>query len=320
MAETTAISWTDRTWSPWEGCTRVSEAKNGGGGCDNCYAERDAKRYQPGKVLWGVDSERRTFGDAHWNEPLRWARTLPAKLGRRPRVFCASMADVFDKDAPAGARDRLLALIAETPQLDWLLLTKRIGNAQRMLDDAMLSLSRGSFAWTDESALPNLWLGATVVNQEEADRDIPKLLAVPARVRFLSIEPMLAAIDLHDHLMRQVNGFTGRLHWIIAGGESGPKARPTPVSWLRSVVEQCKSAGVAVHVKQLGAQPREWCAARVHADPADDADCDDDHCDFYEASEQGAPCPGRCGALVHPKGGDPAEWPEDLRVQEFPHG
>ncbi len=275
MSENSAISWTDATFNPWWGCTKVSPA------CDHCYAERDAKRFAPDRVLWGVGSVRRTFGDKHWDEPLRWAKSLPAKLGRRPRVFCASMADVFDKDAPDADRARLWRLIKDTPQLDWLLLTKRIGNAWKMLPPE----------WT-HSLVPrmpdNVWLGATVIDQAEADRDIPKLLDLPARVRFLSIEPMLGPVEIRGH--RESCGdcdpcigghpeqcavssyFTGALHpdgihWVIAGGESGPHARPAHPEWFRSLREQCAAAGVPFHFKQWG----EWLP--VETDLPGDGEC-----------------------------------------------
>lgn len=305
MAESTGISWTDATWSPWEGCTKVSP------GCDNCYAEGMNKWLRKGEN-WGPGAERRIYSEDHWGKPIKWQRDAPkfhTLHGRNRRVF-PSVCDPFDNEALPILRARLWATIRLTPALTWLLLTKRIGNAKAMLPDD----------WGD--GYQNVWLGATVVNQEEADRDVPKMLAVPARVRFLSIEPMLGPIDL-DATPLGVGGVLlgedePRLHWVIAGGESGPQARPTPVPWLRSIVEQCKAAGVPMHVKQLGAQPRQWCAARVHAPPEDDADCDDNYCDFYEAHEQRSSCPGRCGAMCDKAGRDPAEWPADLRVQEFP--
>jgi protein gp37 len=259
MAENTGISWCDATWNPWWGCTKVSPA------CDHCYAERDAKRFAPARTLWGVDAERRTFGDKHWNEPRRWARTLPAKLGRRPRVFCASMADVLDNQAPVEERVRLFRLIAATPELDWLLLTKRIGNAWPMMLEVAKRCGGG------EQPIKNVWLGATVVNQAEADRDIPKLLATPAHVRFLSIEPMIGPIDLR-HLqpgdppteidalagthgvLRPHRGTCVRIDWVIAGGESGPHARPAHPGWFRSLRDQCAAVGVPFHFKQFG----EW--------------------------------------------------------------
>jgi protein gp37 len=230
MGDKTAIEWCDATFNPWWGCAAISPA------CDHCYAEAWAKR--TGTAKWGVDEPRRTFGDKHWNEPLKWARTMPPKLGRRPRVFCASMADVFDKNAPEGARERLWALIDATPELDWLLLTKRIGNVPRMRPGGWL-------------LLPNVWLGITICNQEEADRDIPKLLDVPAHRRFLSCEPLLGPVDLRMGI--------ARIHWVISGGESGPKARPSHPDWHRSLRDQCADDGVPFLFKQWG----EWAPVSI---------------------------------------------------------
>lgn len=300
MAEKTEISWTDATFNPWWGCAKVSPA------CDHCYAERDSKRFAAGKVLWGVDAERREFGDQHWDEPLKWNRrpffecsacgarggdkavgyervckacASPAIKPARMRIFCASMADVFDKNAPDGARTRLFKLIATTPQLDWLLLTKRIGNASRMLNDAALEYTSGLTDW-DSAPLPNVWLGSTVVNQEEADRDILKLLALPARVRFLSIEPMLGPVDLRQSMLVAAGDelstsfpSDARIDWVIAGGESGPHARAGDVEWYRSLMVQCSAAGVPFHLKQITVEGKKL--------PMD-------------------------------------QWPADVRVQEFP--
>lgn len=254
MSENSKIEWTHHTFNPWWGCAKVSP------GCDHCYAERDAARFMAGKVIWGVDAERREFGDKHWNEPLRWNRKA-AEAGERHRVFCASMADVFDKNAPEGARERLWALIEATPNLDWLLLTKRIGNVGRMIPDR----------WS--VAIPkNVWLGASIVNQEEADRDIPKLLAVKTMgIRFLSMEPLLGPVDLTAHLASRHSvgsdhkfsdrmGIDGRIHWVIAGGESGPHARPMHPAWAQSLRDQCKAAGVPFLFKQWG----EWGTAAEH--------------------------------------------------------
>lgn len=256
MAEVTDISWCDATFNPWWGCSKVSPA------CDHCYAERDAKRFAAGRVLWGVDSDRRTFGDKHWEEPLRWAKTMPAKLGRRPRVFCASMGDWLDLDAPLDEFVRLLDTIRATPELDWLLLSKRIGNWRKRLLQALDSLGAVTAPysllidwiqdWIDGDAPRNVWLGATVVNQEEADRDIPKLLATPARVRFLSLEPMLGPITLYDNWLYGIGWEHKPLDWIIAGGESGPHARPMHPDWVRSLREQCEAAGVPFFMKQMG--------------------------------------------------------------------
>jgi len=245
MAEKSAIEWTDATFNPWWGCAKVSP------GCDNCYAERDASRYQPGRSLWGLDADRRTFGDAHWNEPRRWERRA-IKEGRRLRVFCASMADVFDnRDSLLLERARLWSLIRETPHLDWLILTKRIGNARKMLPNDW------GFGY------PNVWLGASVVNQEEADRDIPKLLKTSAAVRFLSCEPLLGPISLtrlHSHCPVHDfdSGFCSSgcpdlytVDWLIVGGESGPRSRPMEWSWARTLREQCETAGVSFFMKQM---------------------------------------------------------------------
>jgi protein gp37 len=265
MSNTTGISWCDATFNPWWGCSKVSPA------CDHCYAERDAKRFAPLRLLWGAGAERRTFGEKHWNEPRRWARTLPAKLGRRPRVFCASMADVFDNQAPVEERVRLFRLIAATPELDWLLLTKRIGNAWPMTLEVAKRCGDG------EQPMGNVWLGATVVTQAEADRDIPKLLATPAHVRFLSLEPMLEPIDLRNlqpddpsteidalagthGVLRPHRGTCDRIDWVIAGGESGPHARPAHPGWFRSLRDQCAAVGVPFHFKQWG----EWVPEDHH--------------------------------------------------------
>ena len=186
--------------------------------------------------------------------------------------------------------------------------------------------------------LPNVWLGVSTENQETANERIPLLLQTPAAVRFVSAEPLLGPIDF-THLdadaagsreFCQINALTGRqtdmgrpcadlpsrLDWIIVGGESGPGARGCHVSWIRSIVNQCREAKVACFVKQLGAKPLNWCRGILEADYAP-GDLEPDHCDLYEASESGH-CPGRCVFLEDRKGGDPDEWPEDLRVREWP--
>jgi protein gp37 len=271
MAENSNIEWTDHTFNPWEGCQKV------GPGCDHCYAETRNARFSGGVAInWGPGAPRRRTSVANWRKPLAWNAAHEkffAKHGRRQRVFCASLADVFDNAVPQLWRTALFALIHDTPNLDWLLLTKRIGNAAAMLQS---DPPEG----IDMAALPNLWLGATICNQAEADRDLPKLLAVPARVRFLSMEPLLGPVDLrnvavpteHDQL-RQPWDYEGykfnalqehdddRFHqapatidWVIAGGESGPGARPMHPAWVRSLRDQCAAAGVPYLFKQWG----EW--------------------------------------------------------------
>lgn len=261
MAEHSKIEWTDHTFNPWVGCTKISPA------CDHCYAESWAKR--SGSVVWGGDRRRTT--DANWNKVRRWDREAFGK-GIRPRVFCASLADAFDNEVPIEWFVDLLYWIYHTPNLDWLLLSKRIGNCRKRLYAAKQAIdfsNQRDFwlwvkAWLDGDAPPHVWIGATVCNQSEADRDIPKLLEVPARVRFLSIEPMLGPINVglylsrtNMHGLRMMPGFRDSLpgvDWVICGGESGPKARPSHPDWFRSLRDQCAAAGVPFLFKQWG----EW--------------------------------------------------------------
>lgn len=241
MAENTRIEWCDHTFNPWIGCTKISPA------CDHCYAAAWDRRFAvSGHAMhWGAGKARMRTSAANWRLPLKWNRQAE-RTGTRPRVFCASLADVFDNEVDPQWRRDLFSVIDATPNLDWLLLTKRIGNAHKM---AMASM------WP----LPfprNVWLGATVVNQAEAARDIPKLLAVPAVKRFLSIEPMLGPINVP--FLRSLpcychkNGMHPSLDWVIVGGESGPGARPMHPDWARSVRDQCQAAGVRFLFKQWG--------------------------------------------------------------------
>lgn len=266
MSATTGIQWTDHTFNPWWGCTKVSA------GCTNCYAERDAKRY--GHDIWGPGKDRRLFGEKHWNEPRKWNRQAEAEDVRR-RVFCASMADVFEADAPARELPKLWALIEETPYLDWQLLTKR---PERVLETVPPSWLK---SWPR-----HVWLGCSVEDQATADERIPHLLATPAAVRFVSAEPLLGAVDLRPLLphayteplpggdpCKVCGAFTnGRHHpyavgvdWVIVGSESGPRARPMETTWAASIVAQCRAAGVACFVKQIanakdrkGGNPEHW--------------------------------------------------------------
>jgi len=278
MADTTAIEWCDSTFNPWLGCTRVSPA------CDDCYAARSTPARTLG-VAWGPGEPRHRTSADTWAKPTQWnsrgfyacANCGSRNEGRdatdrdgagtwacracgserlqrvRRRVFCASLADVFDNEVPDQWRVDLFKLIAATPNLDWLLVTKRIGNLARMLGD-----------WQTVPLLPNIWLGITVVNQAEADRDVPKLLRVPAAVRFLSVEPMLGPVDLErprpgpdldqggGQMICQPWLIQSGIDWVICGGESGPKARPMHPDWARSLRDQCAAAGVAFNFKQWG--------------------------------------------------------------------
>lgn len=223
MAENSAIEWTTHTFNPWIGCTKV------GPGCDHCYAEGWAKR--SGLVRWGVGAERRLTTAANWRQPVKWNKSAAA-AGERPRVFCASLADVFDNEVPVSWRKDLFKLIGQTPHLDWLLLTKRIGNVAQMI----------TTQWLDWPT--NIWLGATVVNQDELDRDLQKLLAIPATIRFLSVEPMLGPIRFVRH------GPLSELNWVICGGESGHGARPMEIDWAADLRAQCEARGISFFMKQ----------------------------------------------------------------------
>lgn len=188
MAENSKIEWTHHTFNPWIGCTKV------GPGCDHCYAEAwDSRGLQQRETRWGPHAFRTRTSAANWRQPLKWAREAAA-AGERRRVFCASLADVFDNHPSILPewRGDLWELIARTPNLDWMLLTKRPGNIANMLP----------VPFDFERLYPNVWLGCTVVNQAEADRDIPKLLAVPAAARFLSMEPLLGPVDLRAHVAK----------------------------------------------------------------------------------------------------------------------
>ena len=250
MGENSAIEWCDHTFNPWVGCTKISAV------CDNCYAEAWAKR-TGNATLW--QGERRFTSDANWRQPIIWNRKAEA-AGVRARVFCASLADVFDNQAPDIWRSLLWELIRATPALDWLLLTKRPQNiASRLPHD-----------WGN--GWPNDWLGTTVENQAEADRRIPQLLAVPAARHFLSCEPLLGPVRLRSHWIRYAHPMRPshpeahldrRIDWVITGGESGPKARPMHPDWARGLRDQCADASVPFFFKRWG----EWTSGENAGGP-----------------------------------------------------
>lgn len=263
MGENTKIEWAHHTFNPWEGCTKV------GPGCDHCYAENRNARFAGGQSInWGQGAPRRRTSASNWNNPIRW-NAEAERLGVRYRVFCASLADVFDNEVPDAWRTDLFRLIIETPHLDWLLLTKRIGNAGKMLQSIAASFNAMLDSNDRYKPLPNVWLGATVVNQQEADRDIPRLLSTPAAGRWLSMEPLLGHVrlDLVNHQpggqhMNALAGITEgflttytdgpKIDWVVVGGESGPGARPMHPDWARSLRDQCVEAGVPFLFKQWG--------------------------------------------------------------------
>ncbi len=241
MGANTRIEWADHTFNPWLGCTRLSPA------CDYCYAAAWAKR--TGKPeLW--EGERRRTSPGNWMQLRKWNLAAEA-AGVRARVFCASLADVFDNQVPSRWRDDLWHWITYTPHLDWLLLTKRPQNIERFLPDTRAGLP----AWGD--GWPNVWFGTTAENAEEYRRRWPHVAAVPAVVRFLSAEPLLGPLGDLDL------GRVGAPDWIIAGGESGPYARPMHPDWPRDLRDQCEAAGVAFLFKQWG----EWLPWEPDAGP-----------------------------------------------------
>lgn len=282
MAANTGILWTDHTFNGWWGCTKV------GPGCDHCYALDLDKR--SGGDHWGVGAERRLTSDRNWNEPIRWNR-IAEERGVPFKVFASSMCDVFDNEVPQFWRERLWELIEKTPHLRWQILTKRIGNARDMLPER----------WWRRNMPRHVGIMATVVNQREVERDVPKLILLKADWDFrwvgLSIEPMLGPINLtnirghaagmppdHDHF--SALHLPCGIDWVIWGGESGPQSRPCDLAWGLSLAEQCERAGVAFFAKQAG----------------DHAILDGVRTSFGK------------------KGHDMDLWPEALRIRQFPEG
>jgi len=225
MAETTSIAWTDHTWSPWEGCTKISPA------CDHCYAARMNGWLKAGNN-WGPGAPRLEYSDEHWKKPTRWAAKAQNE-GTRPKVF-PSVCDPFDNEVRPELRAKFFDLIYATQPLTWLLLTKRIGNVPAMLVGPGMPGRMPSHAW----------LGATLANREEMLRDGPKLKAVQATVRFWSVEPMLGPLGMIPRELLP--------DWVICGGESGPGARKIWRPWVDELREQCAAAGVPFFFKQWG--------------------------------------------------------------------
>jgi protein gp37 len=266
--ENSKIQWTDHTFNPWWGCSKISP------GCKHCYAEKWAdERFHLN--VWGAGAERRVASETMWAKPTKWNATA-AKAGKRARVFCASMADVFEdyKGPNQGevqeARKRLMRIIEDTPHLDWLLLTKRPENAARMVPKSW------GTKWPR-----NAWVGCTVEDRNQAEERLPHLLELPSSVKFVSYEPALEWVDFKP--------WVSQVNWIIVGGESGPGARPFDPAWAEGVVSLCRAAQTPVFVKQFGANPTLRSGSGW-------------------------------GPVTATKGDDMAEWPEQLRVREFPEG
>lgn len=224
MAENSKIEWCDHTFNPWVGCAKVSPA------CDNCYAEALDIRF--GGDHWGPKAPRRRTAPANWRKPLKWNKDAQEK-GIRYRVFCASMADVFDNKIPNEWREDLWDLIRATPHLDWLLLTKRPQNIKKMLPED----------W--DTGYLNVWLGTTVEDEKRRE-NIKHLEQIPCAIKFLSVEPLIECLNLR--------GYLACIHWVIVGGESGPVCRPLNPHWVRLLRDQCKHGGIAFFFKQWGGQ------------------------------------------------------------------
>lgn len=240
MGENSAIEWTDHTFNPWTGCTKVSPA------CTHCYAEAWAKR--TGIVGWGDSAQRRRTSEANWRQPLIWDREA-GKAGARRKVFCASLADVFeDRPELAPWRRDLMNLILRTHNLDWLLLTKRPQNILRMMREAA---PRGS----DYLIRQRLWLGTTVETQDYVRRiDYLTNCRMWARVLFLSCEPLLSRLDIRWWLWNGPNPTSTQslIDWVIGGFESGPGFRKGNEEDAADLMEQCVGAGVPFFWKQNG--------------------------------------------------------------------
>lgn len=306
MAENTKIEWAHDTANLWWGCVKIGSNP----GCDNCYAAAMDRRI--GGDHWGARKPRRAIKSV-WSNLRRWQR-LAEESGETRRVFVGSMMDIFERAQPLvdhkgnelpgtteDLRQRFFEeVVPASSNLLFLLLTKRPSNISRMVPEEWL-----------ETPPPNVMYGCSVVDQETADRDIPKLLQVPGQ-RFLSCEPLLGPIDLEPwlspvdiHESHGVLGLESEIDWVIVGGESGAGARPMSLSWVRDIRDQCQAADVPVLIKQLGARPylerREGLFAYHSVSNGS-----------YEDGPFYAP------QIKDAKGGDMSEWPEDLRIRQFP--
>lgn len=286
MAQQTAIAWTDSTFNGWIGCTAISP------GCDNCYAAAmmDTRLR---RAKWGPGEPRVRTSEANWDQMRRWERNharFEQEHGRQRRVFCFSQADVFDNEAPLRWFVDFMELCRTTPHLIKQLLTKRIGNVVHRLQEALEHIAEQLVAtaqpgsqkasqidlqalhdwlidWLAGRAPGHIWIGATVVDQVEADRDIPKLLRVPAVLRFLSMEPLLARVNISRWLlprrMGNDDGYGGDhdpgwsqdkrvVDWVIVGGESGRRCRPPEPQAVDDLRRQCEAANRPFFFKQWG--------------------------------------------------------------------
>ncbi len=353
MSENTKIEWADHSWNPWIGCTKVSP------GCLHCYAEHSTPtrvHRAQGRELWGKGASRQRTSAAHWKQPAKWSK-IPCEewevngcskpgcgyadgkpcigcglVVNRKRVF-PSLCDWLDDEVPIEWLADFLKVIHDTPNIDWLLLTKRPENFAKRITEAqcrrggVIDRAKGNseisrFAtwlefWRTGAEVPaNVWIGTSVEDQTRADQRIPDLLRIPARVRFLSVEPLLGSVILGlDNHCNSSACSCAKIGWVIVGGESGKGARPCNVGWIRDIVRQCGAAGVACFVKQLGVSIVDRNDAGFEGESVTEWPMDTHTADIEPTVYQGAPVSVK---LNHPKGGEPSEWPEDLRLREFP--
>lgn len=307
VSDHSGIEWTDATWNPVTGCTKVSP------GCAHCYIERTpafriaGRKFVEGWIPLQLHRDR-------IEQPLHWKKPR--------RVFVNSLSDLFHDDVPYAFIDKVFAVMALAPQHTFQVLTKRTKRMRAYLtmptrhDSVVTSMDMPPWMPPGSSfprrpadwPLPNVWLGVSVENQHFADERIPLLLATPAAVRFISAEPLLGPVDLKGEQLMGWFENSPQIDWVIVGGESGKGARPFNIAWARSIVAQCQATRVPVFVKQLG----------EHA--------------VRECQECSPRFPGQCVMFgrdghghdrllpvhLHRKGGDPAEWPADLRVRQYP--
>jgi len=354
------IEWTDKTWNPTRGCSRVSR------GCDNCYAISQAVRHdwcktgQSGTPRFGLYHGLTTLrkDKYDWTGVVRFAEdmlSVPLQRKKPTLYFVGSMSDVFHDSFTNLQIAMIFAVMAACPQHRFQLLTKRPERALRWFtqteftdnESVRLTFKRALSSLTGVLGkrlhadvwerlpeelrwpLPNVALGVSAEDQQRADERIPHLLATPAAVRFVSAEPLLGPLELEKwlrwHLIEDSSRawppnvtFSNRLDWVIVGGESGPRARPCDVGWLRDIVRQCHEANVACFVKQLGAHVIDRNDAGFDGDDISEWPEETALEDFWKDPNrryQGAPCRV---LLADKKGGDPAEWPDDLRVRQWP--
>jgi protein gp37 len=252
MAQQSKIEWTESSWNPVRGCTRVSPGCGGPGKAGGCYAEVMAARFSdPGQAFHGFAEMR--GGEARWTGKLALvesALSLPLSWRKPRRIFVNSMSDLFHEALPDAAIDKIFFVMSLCPQHTFQILTKRAERMRQYMDRCAARMRQAALdiaAWP----LPNVWIGVSTENQSTAEERIPQLLETPAAVRFVSAEPLLGPIDFTRFFHSPID-FTTGLHWIIVGGESGPRARPMHPDWVRDIREQCAASDVPFFFKQWG--------------------------------------------------------------------